>query len=139
SPRPRLHGELAEQLGRRDEQAEWPAGRTRAMRFPIERLEHRGRPGADRAVGEQLQPADAGPRQRIGPQQLPAAELPVLREGECFMAQAGVDPEAEATLRREAPVRGEPTVERRLRLDIDENMDSEQPAHTNTSDEIFSA
>src|SRR5207244_8831629 len=56
---------------------------------------------------------------------------------QCFLAQAGVDPEAEATLGGEAPVRGKSTIERRIRLDLARVMDRHHAARPDSWDEAL--
>ncbi len=107
-------GQLGQPIGLRDPDPALAPGLQRPVRLECERLEQRGRPGAERPVGEQLLPAHPGPAVGI-PADRHAAPIAALDgDGDGLLAEADVRPDREPSRVGQPGVRGEGPLEGRV-------------------------
>ena len=132
----RLRGQLGQRRGRRREDPPLPTGAQRPLRLERERLEHRRGPRPQRAVGEQLLPADNGPAVRAGSQPGAAAVATFRRDRDRLGTERGVDPDRQAAGIGQAGVRRECTGQGRIRDEIARVVDGHHPERDELPGEV---
>ena len=105
--------EVGERFGFGHPDPEAVVGRRRLAR-QVERLQQRRGAGAERAVGEALEPAQSQPVERIRAQRLAAAQAGVDRVGELLGPEARMDADAKSAVRGQRAIGGQDAIERRV-------------------------